>query len=165
MHANIVFYAASADELDGHLLSPVGVEPELDFSELAFAEGLQKDVRAEFGYRSVRMSGGVCDGGWVLPDVEDQVGLVSVSLMARVTAGGRRRRRELLLRGRVVLPGGWSWSELETIHSLFFLPWAAHRRSENRGRIRDEYGSKAKNFRELWRLLGGERSDPAESKV
>ena len=45
--------ASPTDKLDGHLLSPLTVQTQLDLSKLALAERLQEQVRAKFGDRNM----------------------------------------------------------------------------------------------------------------
>lgn len=69
-HADVIVDASAADELDSDLLAPIGVQAQLDFAKLTLAQGLQKEIRAEFGNLATRVGGGVSDGGGMLVDVD-----------------------------------------------------------------------------------------------
>ena len=61
--------ASPADKLDGHLLSPLTVQTQLDLSKLALAERLQEQVRAKFGDRAAWVGGRVSYGSRVRVDI------------------------------------------------------------------------------------------------
>ena len=61
--------ASPADKLDGHFLSPLTVQTQLDLSKLALAERLQEEVRAEFGDRAAWVGGRVGYGSGVRVDI------------------------------------------------------------------------------------------------
>ena len=61
--------ASPADKLDGHLLSPLTVQTQLDLSKLALAECLQEQVRAKFGDRAAWVGGRVGYGSRVRVDI------------------------------------------------------------------------------------------------
>ena len=61
--------ASPTDKLDGHLLSPLTVQTQLDLSKLALAECLQEQVRAKFGDRAAWVGGRVSYGSRVRVDI------------------------------------------------------------------------------------------------